>query len=353
MGRIKLVVDVSYLGTRYCGWQAQPLQAKAVRASPEDQHARVVDSAADENCAELNRAKQASDIAKPQACDPLLPTRDTVMPCRVYNRWRCPRGDACEDDHVCERCWQAIGERLPHVMGDAECVATANADGRTSWLSVQEVVDSAFRRAFAASDAFRKLCKSPPSGCVSSGRTDRGVHANHMAVFCNCQTQGVPDYDELNKLAHDLPALLNHSLPRDVRFLDACWNDVAWFTRGETEKTYTYYLGESPNADGSCFGKLIEGVVMTDFSSALCLPDMQRAAFDLVGTHDFGAFASVAPGAKDTMREIRALEVERVKHLPFHLLDHCFVEGVGAIDTKLCPYCCQQAYGAPNSWVPH
>jgi len=237
-------------------------------------------------------------------------------------------------------------------MGDGY-VADASASGRG--LSVQEVVDSAVRRAYATITAFQEMCKAPPSGCVASGRTDRGVHAQQLLAYCNVQARGLATEGsaDLEAIVPTLINCLNQALPPDVRCSRAFWkSDVTWFARGKAAKTYVYYLGEACGGDAALFSRLSEAVVVRWAPSTLAIDRMSAAASALVGDHDFGAFASLAPNAKDTKRALTCAEVSLVSHATFDLLGMCFVAGRGAVQVKECPCCSPRHAGGHDATAP-
>lgn len=90
MVRVKIVLDVTYLGTRFCGWQAQnpPLTAEGNRND------------------------------------------DLPGPCQRYNRGRCARGDGC-------RAETELANRTHYVRAAVLCLQNKIPLCRRSstWLS--------------------------------------------------------------------------------------------------------------------------------------------------------------------------------------------------------------------------
>lgn len=123
---------------------------------------------------------------------------------------------------------------------------------------------------------------------VGSGRTDAGVHAvGQVAHF-----DTVKDVPEKTIVSG-----LNAYLPRTVRVLSAKKTDESFDAlRSVKKKTYMYLMYRAPQLpvlDGRalCVGEL-------DVAS------MERAASELVGTHDFATFMASGGGAKTSTRTV-------------------------------------------------
>jgi len=134
-----------------------------------------------------------------------------------------------------------------------------------------------------------------PVRVTASGRTDAGVHALGQAV--NFRTESsVP----LRGVLHGLNALL----PRDIAVRRAEEVPLDFDSRRSAkEKTYQYFLhlGATPSA----FARRTSWRVRPP----LDLPAMERAAAQLVGTHDFGAFRSAGCDAPHAVRAIHEVRV--------------------------------------------
>lgn len=227
-------------------------------------------------------------------------------------------------------------------MCEAICADVDNADPK----SVQEVVDAALRRSFAASETLKSLFRGCPSGLVPSGRTDRGVHAHHLVAHCNCQATVDPDDSRLEEVALSLPAELNSQLPNDVRCRGVSWTaDMSFCARGGSTKTYAYYIVQSKGHTQDSVEALAKAAwVLDNQTSELDLKSMKIAATHLVGFHDFLGFSSapLTGNPATTEREIIQLEVHsQVEHSNFGLLKTCFANGK-AVRCDTCPWCCKQ-----------
>eukprot|EP00913_Durusdinium_trenchii_P007189 g6763.t1 len=294
MVRVKIILDLSYLGTRFNGWQAQAKSAAAL-APP-------------------------AELAPPSLPGPPLDherffTRSFILRCRLYNRGRCQKGDGCRSAHICSDCYRR-GLRTFHALCEGLCPEDEDA-------SLQETVDLALRRAWSSQNWRLK----GPGGLVPSGRTDRGVHAHQMLAFFNCHLAGAAD-DELPDIAERLPGLLNAQLPWDVRCRNAWWTkDLGFNTRGEATKTYTYYLAQQ--VEGSPLAaELRQAAWVLEDERPLDQALMCAVGRVLVGRHDFLALSSVRVGeAASTVREIESLEITCPRHVNFGLMRFCCDSG--------------------------
>jgi len=276
MVRIKLVLELSYVGTRYVGWQPQTSSEKPSTKN-EETHAF--------------RARSNSR-----------------SPPRHKN-----------------------GLEFPDGVGQ---------------LSVQEVVDNAVSQVFSESEELKALVKGLPSGMVSSGRTDRGVHAQSMLAYCNCHTKGKVDMEKLDSAAGRLPQLLGKHLMSDVKCHAAGWmTDLSFCTRSGGLKTYSYYILEAPaeHCDASelpdCQSLSDVTWVLEGEAKQLDVDAMQRAAALLVGVNDFALLSTVPFGTKDTRREVCRAEVRTKNHVCFALSGVCYKSHCGAVLPSKCPIC--------------
>jgi tRNA pseudouridine38-40 synthase len=144
--------------------------------------------------------------------------------------------------------------------------------------------------------AIRELGHEEADLC-SSGRTDAGVHAfGHVANFATTMTMPPEAW---------APAL-NHHLPSDIRVLRS--EEVApdFHSRfSASGKTYRYVI-LNRHAPSALYRDRAWHV-----PKKLNLPAMRRAAKYLVGTHDFSAFRASACGAKNPVRTLKSLVIEK------------------------------------------
>ena len=128
MVRVKLVLELAFLGTRYVGWQPQRQQqpqGEGPAAQPAAKRADAnPDAAAETNelagsgaavageRAAVSGAAASGGRAAPYPSPPI---------CRMYNKGRCHKGAGCRKVHACDRCWRADGERREHASSDGVC----------------------------------------------------------------------------------------------------------------------------------------------------------------------------------------------------------------------------------------
>jgi len=153
-------------------------------------------------------------------------------------------------------------------------------------LSVQEVLET----------ALGKLLQSPVR-VTGASRTDAGVHALGQSVHFDTESRIPPE-----KYAY----ALNTLLPRDVRVRLSRQVADDFHARFSTKgKRYRYRIYQSPHA--GALNRNTHWHVMYP----LDLEKMQRELDDLVGTHDFKAFAASGSVVKDTVRTIYRADVSR------------------------------------------
>lgn len=136
---------------------------------------------------------------------------------------------------------------------------------------------------------------------IGASRTDSGVHALcNIAVF-DTNTNIPPE-----KLAY----ALNARLPADIKIQGSKEVDASFHPRHcDSRKTYEYriYNAEFPMPTQ----RLYAHFSYTPFD----VERMQEAAGYFVGTHDFKSFCSVDTQAKNTVRQIECVEVNKTGDL--------------------------------------
>ncbi len=131
-----------------------------------------------------------------------------------------------------------------------------------------------------------------------SGRTDAGAHAAGQVAHFHADT----DWP-----CRRLEAALRRVLPGDIGLLALEEAPPRFHARlWAVGKTYRYRVWNSPRPN------VFERRYVYQLPEPLDLAAMERAAADLVGTHDFQAFCSNRPGKKSTVRTVTALTVERM-----------------------------------------
>lgn len=152
-----------------------------------------------------------------------------------------------------------------------------------SGASVQDAIEAAVEKLFGAR-----------STVVGSGRTDAGVHAlAQVAHF---------DSDKDMPLKNVVGGL-NAYLPDAVRVMKAeCVGDDFDARKSVKRKTYMYVMYK-----GACTPLLETRALRVD---ELDIEAMNRAAAELVGTHDFATFKAAGSGAKTSVRTVFDAHVE-------------------------------------------
>ena len=130
-----------------------------------------------------------------------------------------------------------------------------------------------------------------------SGRTDSGVHAKAQ----------VAHFDTGARMSADKFAIaMNMHLPSDIRVLYSEECDPSFHARfSAKQKQYAYTVQVGPHAD--VFARLtsLHLHYIPDFEA------MQKAAFAVVGTHDFSAFKCADSTIENTVRTITQSEWTR------------------------------------------
>ncbi len=142
-----------------------------------------------------------------------------------------------------------------------------------------------------------------PIVLMGASRTDAGVHAKGQVAAFTAESFRVP--------VERIPFALNARLPRDVQVRHAeivapNFNPIS----DAKSKCYRYiieHLGPPHHA-----APLFDRDFVFTTPHALSLAAMQHAASQLVGTHDFEAFAQVSHGRETTVRTIFSCHVRMI-----------------------------------------
>lgn len=153
-----------------------------------------------------------------------------------------------------------------------------------------------------------------------SGRTDAGVHA--LGQCANFHTESsIPD--------ERFAIALNTKLPRDIRVLKSELVEPDFHSRYSAKgKRYLYQIDLSP----------VESPFYSEFSWhvnwKLDIVQMQKAAANFVGTHDFRAFMASGSHVKDTVRTVRSIDfVEKDSRLQIYFEGNGFLYNMVRIMT--------------------
>lgn len=130
---------------------------------------------------------------------------------------------------------------------------------------------------------------------IASGRTDAGVHS--LGQVANFKTNS-------NIPVEKIPIALNTKLKRSIRILSAEEVEERFHSRYNCKKkTYKYIINNSEN------GTAIYRNLEYNFSQKLNVDDMNKAAKEFIGEHDFKAFKASGTSSKSSIRTIYDAQV--------------------------------------------
>ena len=153
-------------------------------------------------------------------------------------------------------------------------------------MSVQQRLEEALYKALGVKTAV-----------TGASRTDAGVHALSQAAHFDTNST-IPD--------EKFPFVLNNLLPYDIRVTGARPVPADFHARFSTRgKTYTYRMYNAPHA--SALYRNLTAHVPVHLDELL----MDNAVKQVLGTHDFKAFAAAGGSAKTTVRTITDANVTR------------------------------------------
>lgn len=189
----------------------------------------------------------------------------------------------------------------PPAYTPATPLVPSERPGRVALRTVQAVVERAVR------EVVRE-----PVALVGASRTDSGVHARgQVAAFtCGPLEGAAPGTGwPADRGADRLVAAINSRLPEDVLVLHAGEVPAAFDPIGDCASkgySYTFHVGRRrPLWDRAVVHHVWQ-------SSRLDVGAMARAGAELVGRHDFAAFAAAGHGRASTVREVLGLSVTEV-----------------------------------------
>ena len=176
--------------------------------------------------------------------------------------------------------------RKIHLIVEYDGTNYAGWQRQSNAMTVQEKLENAVKKLTGES-----LCVHGAS------RTDAGVHALGQSAHFETESR-IP--------ADKFSFALNTMLPEDIRVVLSEEVDEDFHSRFSTRgKRYRYLFYDAPHA----------GALNRNTHAHIIYPldveKMNREAQDLVGTHDFGAFAASGSVVKDTVRTIYKAEVTR------------------------------------------
>ena len=176
--------------------------------------------------------------------------------------------------------------RRIHLIVEYDGTNYAGWQRQSNAMTVQEKLENAVKKLTGET-----LCVHGAS------RTDAGVHALGQSAHFDTESR-IP--------ADKFSFALNTMLPPDIRVVLSEEVDEEFHSRFSTRgKRYRYLLYDAPHA-GALNRNTHAHVIYP-----LDVDKMNQEAQDLVGTHDFGAFAASGSVVKDTVRTIYRAEVTR------------------------------------------
>ena len=141
------------------------------------------------------------------------------------------------------------------------------------------------------------------TGC---SRTDSGVHAN---MFCATVTKKGDDTLDTHISAEKIPSAMNAHLPPDIAVWGADWRDDDFHPRYDVKyKEYIYRIYNRRERDPFEEGRSLH---YPRVISEVAFDNMNKAAQNLQGVHDFSAFMAQGSKVESTVRNIYYASVER------------------------------------------
>ena len=176
--------------------------------------------------------------------------------------------------------------RRIHLVVEYDGTDYAGWQRQSNAMTVQEQLERAVKRL------------TGETVCVSgASRTDAGVHALGQSAHFDTESR-IP--------ADKFSFALNTLLPPDIRVVKSEEVAAVFHSRFSGHgKRYRYLIHAAPHA-GALNRRTHAHVIYP-----LDVEKMQREALDLVGTHDFAAFAASGSVVKDTVRTIYRADVYR------------------------------------------
>ena len=174
--------------------------------------------------------------------------------------------------------------RRIHLIVEYDGTNYAGWQRQSNAMTVQEKLEIAIRK-----------LTGETVNVSGASRTDAGVHALGQSAHFDTESR-IP--------ADKFSFALNTMLPPDIRVTRSEEADSEFHSRFSGKgKRYRYLIHAAPHA--SALGRLTRAHVIYP----LDVEKMRAEASDLVGTHDFAAFAASGSVVKDTVRTIWRAEI--------------------------------------------
>ena len=153
-------------------------------------------------------------------------------------------------------------------------------------MTVQQKLEEALERLFG-----EKIT------VFGASRTDAGVHAAGMVCHFDVETK-IP----VERIAY----ALNFTLPKDIRVKDSAQTAPGFHARFDAKaKWYRYTIYNHKHASA------LNRRTVAHVPYVLSVSSMQEALQNLLGKHDFAAFAASGSVVKDTTREIYLARLQK------------------------------------------
>lgn len=131
---------------------------------------------------------------------------------------------------------------------------------------------------------------------IASGRTDGGVHA--LAQTANFHTNHLLDTEQFQ-------VQCNQRLPEDIKIAETVQADNSFHSRYDAiDKTYCYTIDRGEPQ------RVFTRRYTYGVSDHINIPQMRQAAVMLTGLHDFRSFTSEKRKGKDTVRNLKSIEIQ-------------------------------------------
>lgn len=150
---------------------------------------------------------------------------------------------------------------------------------------------------------------------TGAGRTDAGVHALGQVISFSAATR-IP--------IERFPISMNCVLPPDIRITSAQEVEVSFNARFSARSRKYIYVILNREAPSALFGRYT-----WHLRQQLDLAAMQNSARQLVGVHDFTAWANSVKEVQSTVREMKRIEVRSVRQFVLiHVEANAFLKGM-------------------------
>jgi len=141
------------------------------------------------------------------------------------------------------------------------------------------------------------------SSVIGASRTDAGVHALGQVATFRTESNLHPDR---------IKGALNALLPEEIRVIDASQVDESFHPRHDAQRKIYFYIISNRRESSAFLHKYVWGV-----KQPLEIQSMIEASQFLIGKQDFSSFQGTGSDARNQVREIFSLKIERVEEMDF------------------------------------